>query len=1072
MLRFYHDTKLESLANQLCRQLDDHPPANPLAEEIFVVQNHGIGQWLSLYLADKEGIAANMKFEFPSERLWSLIRLMDDDIPEDLPSDRRPMTWSLMQLLGDEEFLADFDNLRYYIQDPDPTQRAVRSWKLSAKIADVFDQYLIYRPQMVLGWQQGRLQQPDSESEQWQANLWNRLLTHWEATYDGRWLHRAELQQELFKALDNDLFDKEALPERLSIFGVSTLPPAIMKTMVKLSKIVDVHFYQLSIDPDITDRESFSNPLLQSLGKEQAAFNTQFSRLSTAHKAPLDQGRDTAEQQSVLEVLQSDLESDNRPGGRNLKLPSMDNSIQVHACHSPKREVEVLYDQLLALLDDQPQITPDDILIMTPDIDTYAPMIEAVFESPDQGQPEIPYSIADRGAGDGPPAITSFLKILELCESRFKVTEVLDLLDTDPIKEAFGFTDEDLNKLERWVGDNRIRWGIDGSFKRNLQVPASNNFTWKSGLNRMMLGYVMKPTEEDLFDGLFPYREIETSDDARLAGRFSRFLEELFSLHQRIEGAKSPEEWRGLLEDIADTFLPESRDYFRQLSTIRTAIEQLSALSELGGFDSAAPFAVIKSWIQEQLQQQSAGGGRIGRGVTFSSLMPMRSIPFSVIGMIGMNEGAFPRSKIPIEFDLMYLHPRPGDPVQADEDRNLFLENLLSARQHLYFSYVGRSNRQDAEFPPSVVINELVDYLGEQYGFATDDLLTEHKLQAFSPSYFKGEGLFSYSTTQQNISRQLSDEQSAHALFFSRDLPRVDDDWKQLSVSELVSFFQHPAKFMLQSRLGIYLGEDEVLTEEREPFALEKLEKYRVEQQLLQRFLNEQELESYQQIARSRDMLPEGWPGQQAYEQKIEQVQVFGGAIRERLQEQQLDDLQVNIELGDAHIVGKLTDIYPDGRLSYRFGNIRAKDRIDWWIRHLLFQKVKPDDHEGHSLFFAWEDQEITLHKLSPVENADELLANLIEGYWQGMHALYPFYPQSSYAYAKQAVKYDNDDDKAMENAIGQWEPGYNGRPGEGDDPYYKLIMDGRDPFKDTGFKETSRRFWTPFFAHLDQEEQ
>jgi exodeoxyribonuclease V gamma subunit len=1068
MLKFYYGTKLESLADQLRRQLRQHPPSNPLAEEIFVVQNHGIGQWLSLFLAEREGIAANMKFEFPSERLWSLIRLMDDNIPQNLPSDRRPMTWSLMQLMQDEQFLSNFDNLRYYVEDADPTQQAFRSWKLSAKIADIFDQYLIYRPQMILDWQRGHLQTPGSETEQWQATLWNHLLTHWEENYTGRWLHRAELQQELLNTIDKNSFDKADLPERLSVFGVSSLPPVIMKTMVKLSKLVDVYFYQLSIDPEVTDHDDFNNPLLQSVGMEQAAFNREFSRRSTvnAELAGSDQN-DT--NQSVLDVFQADLANDHRPRGRNLKLPAMDNTIQVHACHSPMREVEVLYDQLLALLDENPELTPDDILIMTPDIDTYAPMVEAVFESPDEGQPAIPYSISDRGTAGQPPAVACFIKILELCESRFKVTDVLDLLDSNPIKESFGFNDDDLNKLEQWIADNRIRWGINGSFKKTLQVPASHNFTWQSGLSRMMLGYVMKPTEEDLFDGLFPYSEIASSDDARLAGRFSRFLNNLFSLYHRLEGTKSPAEWHSELEDVVETYLPESRDYYREVSTIRTAIEQLLSFSSLGGYKADVPFAIIRSLMQEQLQQQSSGGGRIGRGVTISSLMPMRSIPFGVIGMLGMNEGAFPRSSIPIEFNLMNLHPRPGDPVQADEERNLFLENLLSARQYLYFSYVGNSNRQDAEFPPSVMVNELIDHLREQYGFKTDDLVTNHNLQAFSPDYFNDGELFSYSRTQVNVSRQLSDQSSTHRHFLSQNLPEADEDWKQLSLSDLVSFYRHPAKFLLQNRLGIYLGDDEVLSEEREPFALEKLEKYRVEQQLLQRFLNDQELESYRDIVRSRDMLPEGWPGEQAYQQKVEQVRTFGGTIKERLQQQRLDDLEVTVEVGDIHIVGRLTDIYPEGRLSYRFGKVRPKDYIQWWIHHLLFQKVKPEDHDGYSLFFGWDDQ-IQIHELAPVEDPERYLAELAGSYWRGLHQLYPLYAKSSHAFAKHLIAYGKDEQKAMEKAIEKWEPDYYGHPGEGEDPYYKLLMDGRDPFSDLAFKEASREFWAPFFTVLDQD--
>ena len=1067
MLTFYSSTELEKLADRLLENLRRNPVRNPLKPETFVVQNHGIGQWLSLYMAQQEGIAANLEFEFPSERIWKLIRAIDSDIPQNLPSDRKPMTWSLMEVLGNEKVLSNFENLDYYIRAEDPEQREIRRWKLCSRIADVFDQYLVYRPDLILDWQHGELQY-DNEAEKWQSRLWNKLVSHWERTYEGRWLHRAELQRELLRQLENDRLSSTGLPGRLSVFGVSNMPPAFIQILVKLSELIDVCFYQLSLDHDIEDHEDFQNPLLQSLAKEGTEFISLFNSYSGAEKHSLEAGHSVGA--SVFKEVQSDLKNDSPLKGRNLKVPAADSSISVHSCHSPMREIEVLYDQLLLALDENPELDPDDILIMTPDIDTYAPMIEAVFDTPDEGQPQIPYGIADRGIEGASPAIDAFLSILGICESRFGVTEVLDLLDATPIQEAFEFAEDELNRLERWIRDNRIRWGIDGSFKEKKKLPANQGFTWKAGLNRMLLGYAMRQRDDKLYDGIYPYGEIDTSDDAELAGRLSHFLNELFELSSEAEQTKPAAEWAALFNRTISTFLPDNREYYREISGLREALEDLKAFAELGGFQGHIPFSVVRSWLQDQLENQKTGGGRIGKGVTFSSLMPMRSIPFSFIGMIGMNEGAFPRSRIPIEFDLMHLEPREGDPVRSEEDRFLFLDNILSARDTLYFSYVGQSNRQDSDFPPSVVLREFLDYLEQHYGLNVEDLVTRHRLQSFSPDYFLDKKLTAYSENKRNISRKLLEESSEGTAFMKDKLEEADPEYKQLSVNDLVSFFQHPAKYLLQKRLGIFLNEEEILTEDREPFELSGLDNYKVGQELLDRFIKEKPVDEFDRILKARDMLPEGWSGEQAYQQKADQASIFASHVKKELNQRQLDEVEVDMKIEEFRIVGTLSNIFEGSQISYRFGSTRSKDLIDLWIRHLLFQEIKPEGHSGYSRLFTRNNKKpVEEHRLSPVKEAQSRLSKLLDMYWEGMRQCIYFFPDSSHAFGKEICLKNGSVESGLSKADTKWIREFGSYPGEGEDPYNKLLLGDEYPLRNERFQEASERFWIPFFNSLEQ---
>ena len=981
------------------------------------------------------------------------------------------MTWTLMELFEDEQFLDQFDNLRHYIDEQDPDQRSMRSWKLASKIADVFDQYLIYRPQMILDWEQRKRHSPGMNAEKWQSRLWRRLISHWKQNYEGTHRHRAELQKRLWKAIEEGRLPKEELPERITVFGVSSVSPAFIKTMSKLSTLTEVYFYHLSVDPGVTERGQFKNPLLQSLGQEGATFISLFSTYADANVNGVDES-DPSEN-SLFTAIQTHLKNDNSlSSGHNLTVPPADQSLQVHNCHSPMREVEVLYDQLLALLDKKPGLNPDEILIMTPDIETYAPFIEAVFATPDEGQPEIPYAIADRGVGGRQPATDSFLKILELSASRFKVTDVFDLLDSDPIQTAFEFTDDDLNRLERWVEDNQIRWGIDGKDKKDLDLPDSDHFTWRAGLRRILLGYAMRSSDDYLYDDIYAYREVETSDDATLAGKMSFFLNQLFSIFNGTDTSRKPKEWRDLLHDITDRFLPDNRDYFWELSNIREGINKLTEYAEMAGYSHTIPFSVVRRWLAEQLKQQSTGGGRMGRGVTFSSLMPMRSIPFQVIGMIGMNEGAFPRAKIPIEFDLMHLDTQVGDPVQSEQDRYLFLENLLSARQGIYLSYVGQSNRQDTDFPPSVVLREFVDYLEEYYGINEDDIIRKHPLQAFSPAYFRDGKLLSYSHSQLKISRELTDGDANSVPFLNRTLPEPDEEWKHLSIGDLVAFFQHPAKFLLQKRLGIYLSEEKVLSQEREPFTLEGLNSYRVGQTLLDRFFEKKPLESYQKNLQAKDMLPEGWSGQRAFQERVKEVRDFGGNLDWILDEQQMEDLEVDLSVGDFRLTGKLSGIFENARIDYRFGRMRPKDVIDLWIKHLCLQGVKAEGHEGISrLFTRHKRKDVVEYRLKPTAEFGAILEQLLGMYWQGLQQCCYFFPESAFAYAEEVCNKNGDPESGLYKAGNKWVRDYGSYPGEGEDPYNKLLLGPENPLQKKAFKTAAEQFWAPFFNDLAEEE-
>lgn len=1076
MLTLCHGPDLTELADHLMETLRNDPPANPLAPERIVVNNYGMQKWLTTYGAEKEGIVANWKFYFVAEKMWDLIRLMDSDIPEDLPSEREPMTWSLMHLLEEHRGDAQLKLLHYYIRDEDPEVQAFRSWKLCSNIAGVFDQYMLYRPDMILQWERGKLV-TNNNDEPWQARLWQLLVQHWKNTAgDPKWLHRAQINAQLIKEIDKGGLNQGQLPDRIVIFGVPTMQPVYIRTLVKLSKLIDVCVYLLD---DVYFHED--NPLIASLGQEGRDYKyyfemyagedagVRFQEKSYSYKENSPTGN------SLLDYIRRDLV---QPESKQPEGAKADRSVQVHSCHSPMREVEVLYDQLLDLLEKDRSLTPADILIMAPDMNIYAPVIDAVFGTPEEEAKKITYSIYDRGGAICGPLTSAFIELMKLLGSRFKVTQVIDFLGLEPVQDAFGFTDEQLNTLERWIKENRIRWGIDGAFKSSLSLPETKGFTWVAGLDRMVLGYAMKQEGDRLFDGIYPYGEIENTDDAELLGSFSKLMRSLFHFYELINRSRSPQEWSRLLRELADGFMPDTEVWFWELSQLREHIDQLSVHADLAGFDSVMPFRIIRSHLEQKLREQQQNNGLMARGITFSSTAPMRSIPFKVIGMIGMNDGAFPSLEVPVEFDLMNKYPRRGDRSRRNGDRHLFLENILSAGKAVYFSYLGQSNREDIEFPPSVVLQEFLDYIETRFGIKAEELTVRHRLQAFSSWYFNKEShekkLFSYSAYQEEIASILASPRHTAEAFLSGGIPGPEGDWKKVSIQELIRFYQHPSRYLLRNRLGIYLEEEEAIAGDREPFYLDGLEGYQLGQELLNRYLKGIDPGSFKEVARSVNLLPQGWPGEEAFQNKLEEVVQFGKSLEQMLDHEPLEPVEADIQSGEYRLTGRLDNLFSSGLILYRFGSMRAKDLIELWIKHLVLQVAGPDDCGGYSRLFTKDGKKpFALYELSPMQpdEARTLLGSLLDDYQYGLSNPFFFFPNSSFTYANEVVHKGKVREQGLKSAGYQWKDSYRGYPREGDDPYNHRVFGGGNPLESEEFTERAVSFWNPFFEVLNREQ-
>ncbi|MGZ5258239.1 MAG: exodeoxyribonuclease V subunit gamma [Burkholderiales bacterium] len=1032
MLTIHYSNRLETLAEELAA-LTSEPLASPFSREIVVVQSRGVARWLSLRLADHRGVCANVEFPFPNAYAWELYRAVLGQVPETSQFDPAVLTWRILAVLPELEVLPAFIPVHNYVGGD-----LLRRFDLATQLAASFDEYLVYRPDWIADWERGK-------DKRWQAELWRRLVRAAGGS------HRAALQKQLLEMLGAPLWAAGAVPERVSIFGAPALPPALLELFAALGQHTDVHLFvqnpcreywgDIAAESQIARKKlarkadaaylETGNSLLASLGKQGRDFIDLMTEIESQTKELFIDPAGT----SLLAMIQSDILNLRERRTPDTSVDTNDRSIQIHACHSVMREVEVLHDQLLALFSEHPGIEPSDVVVMTPDIETYGAYIEAVFGT---AEPRIPFNISDRSAEAESTLAATFMALLELPESRYDANRVLAVLDEPAVQRRFRLAEGDLDTVHAWVREAQIRWGIDGKHRASFDLPATHEHTWRFGLDRLLLGYALPGGNERLFAGVLPFDEVEGSLGA-LLGRFQSFAEDSIALRTTLSGAKPIAHWVELLRALLARFFLPDEERQVELDAIEAVITALESETRAAQYTQPVPLEVVKSALRARLE--TPGRAFLSGGVTFCAMVPMRSLPFEIVCMIGMNDRAFPRMRRPLGFDLMADDFRKGDRSRRDDDRYLFLESVLSARRSLYVSYTGRDIREDTVIPPSVLVSELLDTIAR--GFRSDDgedirdrLVTVHPLQAFSRRYFEADSrLFSHSSALCRAASIAGKGTRAPQPFITEDLPEPEAESRTVDLESLIRFFSHPTRYLFQTRLDIRLETAEEEIESREPFAPDGLGVFKLRERLLDLALREQPHDGLA-LARAGGVLPHGSMGTVLFENETEFIDRFAEKLKPMLPRERLDPVTFELRSDHVTLTGTLTGLSREGLLDYRVANANARARVQAWIRHLAMNAFAPRGVERTSRCVA-QDCMLTF---APVDNAGALLTELLELYWKGLHRPLHFFLRTACAYAE-----SGDINYKVRNV---WLGGRDVR-GECEDPYYNVAFRGTDPLDD-----------------------
>jgi len=1081
MLHFYTSNRLEKLLSSLAKVIKANPLL-PLQKEIVVVQSKGMERWLALELSKQLGVWANANYPFPREMIQRLFQEGLSSIPDVSDFDPNVLGWTIMRLLP--ELLEDkaFSELNNYLINSDLSD--LKQYQLAHKIADVLDQYVVYRSDWIESWEN------TEQFPHWQAKLWQLIQQDIKKRHP-QYLHRAALQKYFIQAIENNTL--KTYPERLIIFGISALPPFYMDVFQALSQKCDIHFFILNpcqeywyrilsekeiskintqaLEKAESQHHEVGNSLLASLGKIGGEFLDTFYNLkieSESHEFFEEPNKNT-----LLSYLQNDI-FNLKETKREKTILNDDYSIQIHSCHSKMREIEVLHDQLLDLFEKNPQLMPSDILVMSPDIDSYAPLIQAVFEmvSDSNKQHRLPFSIADRRRQDESHLIEAFIKGLNLPDSRMTVAQVMSLLESETVRNKFKLSQHDITLIERWLKQAKICWGIDKQSRTALELPPFIENSWAFGKARLLLGYALPANKKQLFENILSVDEME-GNETEVFGRFLDYIEQLFEFCEKLNQPHLPNQWYELLQDFFKTFF-EDPENLRDNQLIQSAIFSLKQATYKSAFNQEISLMITRSWIKEHLAKNLQTAGFMTGNITFCALMPMRSIPFKVVVLLGMNAQDYPRAHHTPSFDLINKKEdrfRAGDRSRRDDDRYLFLEAILSARQLLYFSYIGQSIQDNSEIPPSVLLSQLIDYLEQNFKLTheqsiQDFLMTKHPLQPFSRRYFTGEnGLFSYAqdyfeAVQQTTKKDLS-------IFFKKPLPEPEESWRKISLDQLILFYRNPCAYLLRNRLDISFEDQTILAENTEPFNVEGLEKYYLQQNLLECHLYGIDNKDLFEITKASGILPPEQIGKQLYESLSGKVAEFAVQLIEKFDhQQQKPAFAQDLKLNGFELHGEMRDVYPQGFIQYRYAELKAKDYLSAWIKHLFLNTYEL----SKSWLIGLKNKKYQCCEYQPLlshEIAKDHLKILLAYYWKGLSFPLSFLPQLSFEYTNRLKS--KSPNEALAEARTTWEnEGLNDFT-ENNDPYILQCFKNREIFDET-FVTISEEIYLPLHKHKKED--
>lgn len=1004
--------RMEKLTEALLDRLST-PPTDPMKSEWIVVQSPGMRRYLEMEIAKALGVCANVKFFMPQRFINGVLACAFQDGEPLADCESYDLIFAALEAINELWDKKPLHDVRTYLANSTQGHVVTRKELLFAdKVAEIFSRYLTFRPEMIVEWDKGK------DEGDWQAMLWRAVRKRIKG------LHSAELGLRFIK--EGDVFGgvKNFLPERVHVFGISSLAPFYLSVVERLSEYVNIHLYVFSPSSEYfgdlrhglgSNVYEATHPLVLCFGKLSRDLQSLLLDVESRH--PFGEEKDlyadftetleaTDRKPTMLELLQSDMLHLMLPPTPHEVEPD-DDSIRIHACPTLMRQVEVLRDDLLHLLNSDVTLQPHEIVVMCPDIEQFSPLIEAVFgEHPDEkrGFPPIPYSIADRDPWKENPFAVLITSLLEVANGRAKASEVLDIISMEIVRDRFRITPDDLARIRYYIKEARIRWGLDEEHKTNILGVKSDECTWRFGLDRLLLGLAVP---QGAMFGRVVASDASGSVTSETLQKFYDVLAVLLPTLNRFRVPKTLDVWVEEVAKIIEDFVPHENVEFEQdAQAVFAALKEVEERAQKVGFKRELEPKAFSALLGRCMSQHGGSWGLLTKGITFCKLVPLRNIPFKVVALLGMDDGTFPRKGTEISFDKTAQNPKIGDRNSRDEDLQMFLEAILSARKHLVITYTSLDARTKKPLPPASPVSQLLDILEQTFKVKGQSeaktavrklVYKEHPLQPFSPQNFFHDNPWSFNARYLEASRMLLGGGAKARTPFENPI-LVKESPKSLTLGQLEDFLVHPQKHFLRFHGFVPTVEDYRLDED-EQVVVEPLQRYLLRDEVLQHLISHAERDKIlPKLIRQGDM-PIGRIGRAVFDADLaESAETLLEEIKDCLMVEP-QKIAGTIQIGDIKLFGELELLNHD-YVYWTVGSLKEKRVLRAWVRHLWLLCVG-GDYSGNTVLLGLTKREgkRSVQKallLKPQETPSELLGILVDLYFKGLEFPVPFFVRSS----------------------------------------------------------------------------
>lgn len=990
------------------------PPADPFAEDLVLVPARGVERWLSQRLSHLlgggpggDGVCAAVAFRSPASLIAEITGTVDDD-----PWSPEAMAWPLLAVidasLGEDWCVTLATHLGHFHTGDEAQVRCGRRYAVARRLAGLFASYARQRPQLLADWLDGSCRDLDADL-QWQPPLYRALVAAVGA--DPPHVRHERTLARLREA------PTETLPARLSLFGHTRLACTDIELLDALAIHHELHLWlphpsdrlwqalngQHGVIPRVEDTShtAAEHPLLRTLGRDLRELQRGLpAQLST------DEYLGAATQsEALLGWLQSDLAANAiRPDGR--VLAAADRSVQVHSCHGPARQVDVLREVLLGLLADEPTLQPRDIIVMCPDIETFAPLIVAGFglgQLAGENHPAhlLRVQLADRAPIQTNPLLGVAAALLDISDSRVTASAVLNLAQAAPVRARFAFTDDDLETITGWVRSANIRWSFDAAHREPYGLARIQHNTWRFGLDRILTGVAMSDDSRAWLDTALPLDDVG-SNQVELAGRLAEFIDRLQSAADALTGARPLSEWITTLLDGVAALTRVSADDGWQAGQLNRELTEVLRQADARA-DTALRLPDVRALLSRQLAGRPTRANFRTGGLTVCTLVPMRSVPHRVVCLVGLDDGIFPRVAHVNGDDALARRPRTGERDVRSQDRQLLLDAVCAATETLVITYTGADEHSGKPQPPAVPLAELLDALDATTGEPVRDrVVVEQPLQPFdirnvTPGALGTPGPFTFDPTARTAAEAATGKRSEPPELFSAILtPPVGE----VELAELLAFFKDPIKGFFRA-LDYTLPWDVDSVEDAMPVEIDSLASWGVGDRMLTDMLSGMHPDEAANAEWRRGTLPPGRLGMRTACEIRDQARTLAqAALPHRRGDPAAYDVDIDLG-GGRRLTGTVAGVYGTRTVSITYSKLAAKHILQEWISLQALAAAHPGRQWSALCIGRGARSPISQRLFAPAPDPHAVLAQLVAIYDAGRREPIPLPLATSYAWAE-----------------------------------------------------------------------